>query len=44
VNDSLTILAAGLGGVFLGMTLLYLAMHATARVIGWIESRRSHDA
>lgn len=44
MNDSLTILAAGLGAVFLGMTLLYLAMHLTARVTDWIVRRRTHDA
>lgn len=43
MNDSLLIVIAGLGGVFLGMTFLYLAMRLTAWVADWIMSRRAHE-
>lgn len=42
MNESLLIMVAGLGAVFVGMSFLYLAMRLTALVADWIVKRKEH--
>ena len=48
MKDALQIMTVGLSGVFVGMTLLYVAIRITSavtdRLAGWRESAREHDS
>ena len=43
MNEALQIMTAGLGGVFVGMTLLYIAIRITSAVADWLAARGEND-
>ncbi len=43
MNDALPIMAAGLGGVFAGMTLLYIAIRITSALADRLATRTGND-
>jgi hypothetical protein len=43
VGDALTIFVAGLGGVFVGMVLLYVAIRITSFVVDRLNARGGAD-
>ncbi len=43
MNQALQIMIAGLGGVFVGMTLLYIAIRITSAVADWLAARGEND-
>ena len=43
MKDALQIMTAGLGGVFVGMSLLYAAIRITSAVADWLSREREND-
>ncbi|MDJ0876918.1 MAG: OadG family protein [Desulfobacterales bacterium] len=43
MNEALQIMVAGLGGVFAGMTLLYIAIRITSALTDWMAARSTDD-
>jgi hypothetical protein len=43
MKDALQIFTAGLGGVFIGMTLLYIAIRLTSCVADALSKGQPHD-
>ena len=43
MNQALQIMIAGLGGVFVGMTLLYIAIRVISKVADRVAARNTND-